>query len=302
MILQVPEELDGQRVDKVLAVLLGVSRAEARSLVDRGVKLNGVPVTGSERVRAGSQVDTPGPLVAGGLEREDVGFGVVHEDRDLIVVDKPSGVVVHPGAGHATGTLAAGLLFRYPELEGVGAAGRWGLVHRLDRDTSGLLLVARNQRAFETLASALARREITRSYLALVRGAMDIETGTIDAPIGRDPAHPTRRAVLSGGKPAVTHYRLIKDYAVEDLALLDVTLDTGRTHQIRVHMAAIEHPVLGDPSYGRPGPGVVAPRVFLHAHRLALRHPDTGHRVEFESPLPDDLRRVLEQLGGPVPQ
>ncbi|MGA7097477.1 MAG: RluA family pseudouridine synthase [Acidimicrobiia bacterium] len=302
MILQVPEDLDGLRVDKVLAVLLGVSRAEARSLVEGGVKLDGVPATGSERVRAGSLLDTPKPLVAGGLEPEDVRFGVVHEDPDLIVVDKPAGVVVHPGAGHAKGTLAAGLLFRYPELEGVGAADRWGLVHRLDRDTSGLLLIGRNQRAFETLAGALARREITRSYLALVRGAMDIETGTIEAPIGRDPTHPTRRAVLPGGKSAVTHYRLIRDYTDEDLALLDVNLDTGRTHQIRVHMAAIEHPVLGDPIYGRPGPGVVAPRVFLHAHRLVLRHPDTGQRVEFESPLPDDLRQVLDRLGGPVPQ
>ncbi len=302
VILQVPEQLEGHRVDKVLSVMLGVSRAEARALVDRGVTLDDIPATASDRVKAGSTIDTPEPLSAGGLEPEPVDFDVVHEDETLIVVDKPSGLVVHPGAGHATGTLAAGLIHRYPELKGIGSAGRSGLIHRLDRDTSGLLLVGRTQASFETLTAALARRDIARTYLAVIHGALEIETGTIDAPIGRDPSHPTRRAVIPGGKPAITHYRLTRNYAEDGVSLIEVTLETGRTHQIRVHLAAIDHPVVGDPVYGKPGSRLGSPRTFLHASSLELVHPASGHLVRYESPLPPDLAAFLERLEGPVPR
>ena len=261
----VPAEADGLRLDKALAQTLDVSRTISRQLVDRGVTVDGERAKASDRVVEGAVVVTPEPAEALDLEPENVPFGVAYEDREVVVVDKPPGVVVHPGSGTTGGTLAAGLLYRYPDIAGVGTPGRWGLVHRLDRDTSGVLLVARTNAAFESLRSQLAARKIRRAYQALVHGVFGIPTGTIEAPIGRDPTRPTRRAVVSTGKDATTHYSVVEEFPEPDVSHLDVTLDTGRTHQIRVHMAAIDHPVVGDKQYGNRPSQVTTPRIFLHA-------------------------------------
>lgn len=293
----VPPELDGERLDKAVAVLAGVSRAEARALLDAGaVTVEGRRAPARERVRAGQEVEIASVEPRPVLVPEPLPLVVVFEDGDLVVVDKPPGVVVHPGAGAREGTLAARLLARYPEIEGVGEEGRWGIVHRLDRDTSGLLAVARTADAHEALTAALRRREVRRRYLALVAGVLDAPTGTIDAPLGPDPARPTRRRVTPTGKPARTHYREVSRWPAA--SLLEVTLETGRTHQIRVHLSAVGHPVVGDPVYGRPG-AVSSPRIFLHASRLELAHPRTGEPLVFESPLPADLAAVLAGLGPP---
>jgi len=295
--LEVPERLEGDRIDKALADLLGLSRAQARMLLDRGVLVDGSPAKPSDRVRAGAQIVSPVPVAVVEVQAEPVDFGVIHEDPDLIVVDKPPGLVVHPGAGQRAGTLAAGLLHRYPELEGVGTPGRWGLVHRLDRDTSGVLLVARTRPAFDLLSSELRSRQIGRVYITLVHGLFATPTGTIDAPIGRDQARPTRRAVIAGGKPAVTHYEVVEAYPEADVSLLEVTLETGRTHQIRVHMTAVDHPVIGDRTYSALNHPVSTPRIFLHARSVRLHHPTSGEEVAYTSPLPADLTRVLDALG-----
>jgi 23S rRNA pseudouridine1911/1915/1917 synthase len=260
------------------------------------VLLDGAPAKPSDRVHTGTIIESPAPAEATRLEAETVEFEVIHLDPEIIVVDKPPGVVVHPGAGTTTGTLAAGLLQRFPELEGVGATGRWGLVHRLDKDTSGVLLVARTAEAHRRLTADMADRRIGRVYTALVHGTFATQTGTIDAPIGRDPTRPTRRAVVPGGKPAVTHYEVVREYPENDLTLLELRLDTGRTHQIRVHMTAIDHPLLGDRVYSTLNKRIRSPRVFLHARRVELRHPSTGEETSYEAPLPGDLRDVLEAL------
>lgn len=296
--LEIPDRLEGDRVDKALADLLDLSRARARALIDEGVLMDGAPARASDRVRAGAMLETPSPAEIGGLEPVAVEFDVVHEDQDLIVVDKPPGLVVHPGSGHRGPTLAAGLLHRYPELVGVGDGGRWGLVHRLDRDTSGLLLVGRTTHAFERLRADLAARRISRHYTTLVHGNFATPTGTIDAPIGADPSRPTRRAVVAGGKPAVTHYEVVEEFPMTALALLDVSLSTGRTHQIRVHLAAIDHPVVGDKTYSMVEGPEASRRIFLHAHHLGLTHPTTRDPVSFDSPLPSDLVTVLDSVRG----
>jgi 23S rRNA pseudouridine1911/1915/1917 synthase len=283
----IPPELEGTRADKAVAVLAGVSRSRARRWIEDGrVRVDGQRVAPSDPVAAGSRVEFP-DSADDELAPEPVDFDVVYEDDQLLVVDKPPGLVVHPGAGRTSGTLAAGLLHRYPELEGVGEPGRWGIVHRLDKDTSGLLVVARTADAFGTLRRDLRARRIRRRYLALVTGTMPARRGTIDAPLGRDPSRPTRRAVVPDGKPAVTHYRVVEEWP--DVSLLEVELETGRTHQIRVHLAAIGHPLVGDTVYGRPGPT----RIFLHASGIELPHPADRRPLTFESPLPADLRSVL---------
>ena len=294
--LDVPETLDGARVDKALSSLLGVSRFVARELLDRGVVLDGLPARPRDRVHTGSRIETPHPAVEIALQPEEIDFDVLYEDNALLVVDKPTGVVVHPGSGTREGTLAAGLLNRYPELEGVGDPGRWGLIHRLDKDTSGTLIVARTQDAHRALSADLAARRIGRTYTSLVHGLFSVPTGTIDAPIGRDPSRPTRRAVIPTGKPAVTHYEVIEEFPGHEVSLLDVRLETGRTHQIRVHLAAIDHPIIGDRTYSPFNTRVKSPRVFLHARRVRLNHPISGAVLEVESPLPPDLSRVLDGL------
>ncbi len=295
--LEVPPELDGARVDKILAVVLEVSRGQARELIDLGVTIDGVIARPGDRAGQGSSINSPTPKPSFELQAEPVEFGVLYEDDRVIVVDKPPGVISHPGSGHRRGTLAGGLLHRYPEIRGVGAADRWGLVHRLDKDTSGALVVARTVGAYVDLASQLQRREITRVYSALVSGVFDSPTGSIEAPIGRDPARPTRRAVVQGGKDATTHYSVDREFGESNCSLLTVRLETGRTHQIRVHLTAIAHQVIGDRVYGGKTTRVSSPRIFLHASSVSFTHPDTGERVTVDSPLPADLQKVLDGLG-----
>jgi 23S rRNA pseudouridine1911/1915/1917 synthase len=292
----VPPELDGDRLDLIVSRLAGLSRSRARALVDAGgVQVGGRRGTANERLPAGTRLVIGPAPPARRLEPAPVEFTVRFEDPDLVVVDKPPRLVVHPGAGVSGPTLAAGLLHRYPEIDGVGEEGRWGIVHRLDRDTSGLLVVARTEAAHAGLQSAIAHRQVVRVYRALALGSFELPTGTIDAPIGSDPARPTRRRVDPAGRPARTHYRVVRAWTRPACALLEVRLETGRTHQIRVHLASIGHPVVGDRVYGRPG-AVDAPRIFLHASRIELDHPVTAERLVVESPLPDDLAAVVERL------
>ena len=298
MIFPVPGSLAGERVDRAVALLTGWSRAEVALLVEEGaVRVGGRPVAKSRRLAEGEEVEVEGePEPDAPPLSEPVEFAVVHADDDVVVVVKPAGLVVHPGAGHREGTLAGGLLHRYPEIAGVGEPMRPGIVHRLDRDTSGLMVVARSPRAYEALTAALAAREIERRYVALAWGRFDSKRGTIDAPIGRSATRRTRMAVREAGKDARTGYEVTRQYEHPVCALVECRLETGRTHQIRVHLAAIAHPVVGDGTYGgdrhplRPG------RPFLHAHALALTHPVTGRRLEFTDPLPPELAAVLTDL------
>jgi 23S rRNA pseudouridine1911/1915/1917 synthase len=288
----VPREAAGLRLDRFLAGLPEVgSRAAAERLLAEGaVLVDGTAGEKSARLAGGERIEFEPLESQPPLVPEDVGLRVAYEDEYLLVVDKPAGVVVHPSGGHGTGTLVHGVL----EL---GAAGgdeeRPGIVHRLDRDTSGLLVVARSEEAHRRLSRLLQRRELEREYLALVRGRPRSRTGRIEAPIGRDRRDPTRQS-LDTDRPreAVTHFELVE--LLDQNALLRVRLGTGRTHQIRVHLAAIGLPVVGDPVYGVPDPALG--RQFLHATRLTFTHPFTGARVEVESQLPADLARYLIEL------
>jgi 23S rRNA pseudouridine1911/1915/1917 synthase len=292
--IRVPEDAAGLRLDRFLAGLPEVSsRSAAERLVKSGsVLVDGTPAEKSIRLAGGEEIELPAPdsRTRSVLVPEDVGLRIAYEDEHLLVVDKPAGVVVHPSAGHGTGTLVHGVLAH-------GAAGgeeeRPGIVHRLDRDTSGLLVVARSDEAYERLKELVQKRELEREYLTLVRGRPRSRTGRIEAAIGRDRRDPTRHS-LDTDRPrdAVTHFELVE--LIEQNALLRVRLETGRTHQIRVHLAAIGLPVVGDPVYGVPDPALG--RQFLHAGRLAFTHPFTGDRVEVESPLPPGLARYLEHL------
>jgi 23S rRNA pseudouridine1911/1915/1917 synthase len=222
---------------------------------------------------------------------------VVHEDADVLVIDKPAGLVVHPGAGNVSGTLVHGLVSRYPEIATVGEPDRPGIVHRLDRDTSGLLVVARTEAARARLVADLAARRVERIYLALVHGSPESDAGLVDAPVGRSARQPTKMTVTERGREARTAYEVLQRWPDPGCSLLRCRLETGRTHQIRVHLAAIGHPVVGDDTYdgGRKRP-VAVPRLFLHATRLAFTHPTTGEPMQFESPLPADLQSILDTL------
>jgi 23S rRNA pseudouridine1911/1915/1917 synthase len=290
--IRVPDEAAGLRLDRFLAGLPEVSsRSAAERLLDAGsVLVDGVAAEKSLRLAGGEELEWHEEKEPEILEPEDVGLRIAYEDDYLLVVDKPAGVVVHPSAGHGTGTLVHGVL-------ALGAAGgeedRPGIVHRLDRDTSGLLVVARSEAAHERLKRLVQRRELERDYLTLVRGRPRSRAGRIEAPIGRDRRDPTRHS-LDTDRPreAVTHFELVEQ--IDQNALLRVRLETGRTHQIRVHLAAIGLPVVGDPVYGAPDPALG--RQFLHAARLAFTHPFSGERVEVESPLPADLAEYLAKL------
>ncbi|MEE8362691.1 MAG: RluA family pseudouridine synthase [Dehalococcoidia bacterium] len=285
------------RLDVFLAARLDrLSRSAAQKLVRAGsVTVDGEVVTRpSHSVPAGSSVvvdvpdrdDSPPPVAV--PQRFDIRL----EDEHLLVVDKPAGLTVHPGAGHDRDTLVNGLLALRPEIASVGVAERPGIVHRLDRETSGLLVVAKTEAAYTALSQAIRDRTVAREYTALVRGRVEPVAGVVDAPLGRDPRSRRRQAVVTGGRAARTRYRVAEYFRAT--SLLDVALETGRTHQIRVHMASLGHPVCGDRTYGRawPGPGGLE-RQFLHAHRLSFTHPVTGEPVEVTSALPDDLAASL---------
>lgn len=297
--LEVPPEMAGERVDKAVAGLLGLSRAEVAALVERAaIRVDGSPVgVRSRRVVSGEVIEVEAPSLGEPTSLApdpSVVVPVVHLDAEVIVVDKPAGLVVHPGAGRSAGTLAGGLVSRFPELRQVGDPARPGIVHRLDRLTSGLLVVARTPSAHRSLVAQLTARSVERRYLALVRGTPDGDVGVVDAPIGRSVRRPTRMAVATGGRQARTRYRVLCRFrAPVTASLLECVLETGRTHQLRVHLAAIGSPVLGDAEYRGATSAVSLHRPFLHAARLGFDHPGTGQRLRFSSPLPEELVNVL---------
>ncbi|MGH9074518.1 MAG: RluA family pseudouridine synthase, partial [Acidimicrobiales bacterium] len=304
VVVEVPDALAGERVDRVVATLTGLSRSGVAGLVSRGaVRLEGRAVRGpARRVALGDvvEVDLPVPGRTGREPDPTVDVSVVHLDDQVIVVDKPAGLVVHPGPGHPGGTLAHGLLARFPELAGVGEPDRPGIVHRLDRLTSGLLAVARTPDALSSLSAQLRARTMGRRYLALAWGRVEAATGMIDGPVGRSGRDPTRMAVVAeaaGGRAARTGYEVrARHTSPVTVTLVECRLETGRTHQIRVHLAAIGHPVVGDARYGGRRQGLPLDRPFLHAHFLALDHPVTGERLEVSSALPAELVEVLAAL------
>jgi 23S rRNA pseudouridine1911/1915/1917 synthase len=295
---RVPLAAAGARLDRWLAEAVSqLSRARLQALIAAGrVRVDGAACRASHRLRGGESVDVeiPPPPPAE-LEPESVALAIVHEDDHVLVLDKPAGMVVHPGAGHARGTLAAGVLAHAPLTAGVGGPRRPGIVHRLDKDTSGLLVVAKTSTAYDSLVAQLEART--------VHGRVRPSEGVVDAPIGRHPQHRQRMAVLSEGKGkrAVTRYRVEERFAA--FTYLEARLETGRTHQIRVHLASLGHPVVGDETYGRGRGRLPVPLqgLALHAADLAFVHPATQERVEFSAPLPPRMRRLLSHLRNSAP-
>jgi 23S rRNA pseudouridine1911/1915/1917 synthase len=299
---EIPPALAGERLDRIVALVTDASRSDAAFLVSAGgVEVDGVvAVSGKIRLQLGQRIavdETMLPTTALPGADPSVRFTVVYDDEHVIVVDKPAGLVVHPGAGNPTGTLVNGLLVDYPELAGIGEPHRPGIVHRLDIGTSGLMVVARSVRAYHSLVYALAQREIARVYRTLVWGHPANPNGVIDAPIGRDHRDPMRMAIVVDGKSARTKYQVLVAYnEPAEASALECRLESGRTHQIRVHLAAIGHPVVGDGTYGGIRHGISTPRPFLHAAELAFFHPQSNEPMSFASPLPDDLAAVEAEL------
>jgi 23S rRNA pseudouridine1911/1915/1917 synthase len=299
--LPVPDGLAGERLDAALSRLFGFSRTKAAELVSAGdVLVDGAPAAKSDRVHAGSWLDVtiPPPPSAPTITAEPVeGMTVVHDDEHIVVVDKPVGVAAHPSPGWTGPTVVGGLAAAGYRVSTSGAAERQGVVHRLDVGTSGLMVVAKSERAYTVLKRAFKERTVEKIYHALVQGHPDPLRGTVDAPIERHPTHDYKWAVVAGGKPSVTHYETLEAHRAA--SLLEITLETGRTHQIRVHMAALRHPCVGDLTYGAD-PTLAArlglQRQWLHAVRLGFDHPDTGERLELTSAYPDDLAAALEKL------
>ena len=293
MSLVIPLEMAGLRLDQALAKLLpDESRSRLARLIESGhVTVDGRAAAARLKLKSGEAVDValvPRETDAA-FEPEAIALRVVHEDGDVLVIDKPAGLVVHPGSGNWSGTMLNALLHHAPAAKELSRA---GIVHRLDKDTSGLLVVAKNEPAQLALVRQLQARTMKRTYLALARGKV-AHDGTVEAPIGRHRSQRTRMAVVATGKPAVTHYRVRERFAAH--TLLECDLETGRTHQIRVHLASIRHPIEGDPVYGGKA-AALFPRQALHAWKLAFTHPGTGQGVKFESKLPADFRRLLEGL------
>jgi len=310
-----PAALNGQRIDRIVAIVADISRARSRSLItDGGVKIDGAvvakpstPVGEGSMITFSVEVNVPVPQPDAGVE-----FDIVYADDHVAVVNKPAGLIVHHGSGVSSGTLVDGLLHRFPQIANVGPTERPGVVHRLDKGTSGLLMVALDEAALENLSTQLAHRQVDRVYRALVSGLVEADAGEVDAPLGRSTRQPTRRAVVADGRPSLTRYTVEGRYPSRDdsvaVTYLHCELETGRTHQIRVHMAAIGHPLVGDPTYGglrvvRPDTGGVGElrmeRPFLHAATLGFAHPIDGRPMKFSAPLPADLQNALDGLGSP---
>lgn len=302
--LEVEEEHDGSRLDNFLTSLLpDHSRSQIQRLIKEGRVTGPVSLRASTSVHTGQefQVEVP-PPVAATPEPEALPIRIIYQDEDLVVLDKPAGMVVHPAAGHSTGTLVNALLHHITDLSGIGGELRPGIVHRLDRGTSGVMVVAKHDRAHQELARQFADREVEKEYVALVWGV--VQSGRrIDAAIGRDPQQRQKMSTRARrARSAVT--RITYAYHFEGVSLLKVAIATGRTHQIRVHLSAIGHPIVGDPTYGgihrrvtvNLRPVMRLERPFLHAARLAFTHPTDGRRIEFESPLPPDLQSVIDEI------
>ncbi|HVP28849.1 MAG TPA: RluA family pseudouridine synthase [Myxococcota bacterium] len=296
---RVPESEAGARLDLAVAALCGVPRAQARRWIDEGrVLLNGAAARASQRVRAGDALDTAPPEPApSGLAAEAIPLRVLYEDADLLVIDKPAGLVVHPAPGHATGTLVNALLHHCRDLAGIGGVQRPGIVHRLDKGTSGVLVVAKHDAAHAGLARQFKEHSIERIYLALVRGVPRADEGRVEAAIGRHPSDRKRMSVRSArGREARTAWRVRRRFPKSGCAELEIRPETGRTHQIRVHLAASGLPIVGDPVYGRGAGSFGLERPALHAAVLGFVHPRTGAKLRFEAPLPEDLERCLSEL------
>jgi 23S rRNA pseudouridine1911/1915/1917 synthase len=273
---------------------LGVSRSNAASLIrDGNVLIDGKAAKPSTRLKKGQQVDVSIPVAAAsGIKPQGIKLDVIHEDDDILVINKPSGLPVHPGPGHPDGTLVNAIIGRCPDIQGVGGNQRPGIVHRLDLNTSGVMVVAKNGAAHAAISNQIADRTVTKIYEALVKGTLARSEAVINAPIGRDPYHRQRMAVVEAGRESMTRYTVID--RLKNFDFLLVTLLTGRTHQIRVHLSSIGHPVAGDELYGGAVSGI--PRQFLHSKLLTFTHPSTGKKVEYAAPLPSDLGCFLNSL------
>ncbi len=300
--IQIPVSLAGERVDRALSLLTGRSRSQTAEMVVQGcVQIDGaIAQTASMRLAAGSRIElTPLPAVAATVEQPDEieQLDVLYADADVVVVNKPAGVVTHPGSGQHSGTLADALVAQYSDIVNVGQPDRPGIVHRLDRGTSGVLVCARNAMSYEALVEQISNRQVARVYVALVKGRPSAVTGTIDAPIGRDRTHRTLMTVTSEGRVARTHYRVVETMThPTEASLLRCQLETGRTHQIRVHLASIGLSLLGDLTYGVPDPFGIG-RPLLHAYRLTFRHPTSDAAMSFVAPVPSDLATALDGFG-----
>ncbi len=304
-------ELDGEGLPIRLDLFIrhevaDLSRTEVQRLIRSGaVRVNGrTIITPSEKVNAGDRVefDAPGSAESDALPvAQSLDFGVVYEDEHVVVVDKPAGMAVHSGAGRKDGTLVNGLLARYPELSQLEPSERPGIVHRLDVDTSGLMVVARTSEAASALSAAIKVREVDRRYVAMVVGKLPGRAGVVDRPIGRHPTIRTLQAVVENGRPARTRFALTTGHYAfgKAFSMVNLKLETGRTHQIRVHMQTIGYPILGDQVYGVIIPEIPLRRQFLHANQLGFEHPTTGDRLTFTSPLPPDLARAQARIGPP---
>jgi 23S rRNA pseudouridine1911/1915/1917 synthase len=298
--LPLPDGLDGMRLDVALSRLFGLSRTTAADLVEAGsVTVDGRGASKSERVRGGALLEIALPQVEppAVVAQPVPGLVVIYEDDDIVVVDKPVGVAAHPSPGWTGPTVIGALAAAGHRVATSGAAERQGVVHRLDVGTTGVMVVAKSELAYSALKDAFRRRDVDKRYAALVQGHPDPSRGSIDAPIDRHPTHDYKWAVVAGGRESVTHYETVE--AFRAATLLDVRLETGRTHQIRVHMAAIHHPCVGDLTYGADptlAQRVGLERQWLHATRLGFEHPDTGEHVEYEAPYPADLAHALEVI------
>ena len=298
----IPASLADVRIDRVVSLIADVSRSAAAALIEAGaVTLDGAVVTaGKEKVENGQTITVDitkasGPELPSPDSSKKLDF--VHVDDDVIVVNKPAGLVVHPGAGNKLGTMVNYLLAAYPEIAQVGDPMRPGIVHRLDAGTTGLIVVARTQHAYESLVEQLTTRSVTRVYSVIVWGIPASLNGVIDAPIGRDQRDPTRMAVVVDGRASRTHYAVEQSFhEPKEASLVECRLETGRTHQIRVHLASIGHPVVGDAQYGGVRAGLRAGRPMLHARELAFDHPRTGERRSFSTPAPADFTALVALL------
>jgi 23S rRNA pseudouridine1911/1915/1917 synthase len=301
-VLSVPEGLAGERVDVALARLLGLSRTRASELVADGlVTLDGRPPQKSERVEPGAilEASIPAPRTVAVVAEQVEGMNIVYQDDDIVVVDKPVGVAAHPGVGWSGPTVVGHLAGAGVRISTSGAPERQGIVQRLDVGTSGLMTIAKSEHAYTVLKQAFRTRSVDKTYHALVQGHPDPHTGTIDAPIARHPKHDFKFTVRSDGRPSITHYDTLEAHRFA--SLLTIKLESGRTHQIRVHMSALKHPCVGDLQYGADptlAERLGLERQWLHAVHLAFEHPRTGDRVEFESPYPDDLQHALDVVRG----
>ena len=299
-----PSALNNERLDRIVSLIADISRTDASKLIaSGGAEVDGVPApSGKVRLREGQTVVVDLDMVPV-AEPPGVVLDVVYVDEDIIVVNKAAGLVVHPASGHGVGTLVNGILALYPEVADVGQPARPGIVHRLDAGTTGMMVVARSQRAYDSLIAALTEHEVGREYIALAWGHFDSPTAVVDAAMGRDPRDPMRMAVVHNGKWARTHLEVETEFNHPALlTLVRCSLETGRTHQIRVHLAAVGHPVVGDAMYGGAKSALVAPRPMLHARRLTLIHPGSGEEMSFEATLPADMAAIIAKCSFEIPE